>query len=29
VFGSVALRFTLRGVGDEDAAALVASFKGR
>ena len=29
VFRSVSLRFTLRGVGDEDAAALVEAFKGR
>lgn len=29
VFSSVDLRFTLRGVGDEDAAALVEAFKGR
>lgn len=29
VFRSVELAFTLRGVGDEDAAALVAAFKGR
>ncbi len=29
VFRSVALRFVLRGVGDEDAAALVQSFKAR
>jgi len=29
VFSSVALRFALRGVGDEDAAAMVESFKGR
>jgi uncharacterized OsmC-like protein len=29
VFKSVALRFALRGIGDEDAAALVEAFKGR
>jgi uncharacterized OsmC-like protein len=29
VFKSAALRFTFRGVGDEDAAALVEAFKGR
>ena len=29
VFRSVTLRFTLRGVGDEDAAALVEACKGR
>ena len=29
VFSSAALRFTLRGVGDEDASALVEAFKGR
>lgn len=29
VFGSVELAFTLRGVGDEDAAALVEAFKAR
>ncbi|MDQ4069660.1 MAG: OsmC family protein [Actinomycetota bacterium] len=29
VFTSVALRLTLRGVGDEDAAGLVAAFKSR
>lgn len=29
VFGSAELRFTLRGVGDEDASALVEAFKGR
>jgi uncharacterized OsmC-like protein len=29
VFSSAALRFTFRGVGDEDAAALVEAFKGR
>lgn len=29
VFGSASLHFTFRGVGDEDAAALVEVFKGR
>ena len=29
VFGSAALELTLHGVGDEDAARLVAAFKGR
>jgi uncharacterized OsmC-like protein len=29
VFKSAALRFALRGIGDEDAAALVEAFKGR
>jgi uncharacterized OsmC-like protein len=29
VFSSAALRFTFRGVGDEDAARLVEAFKGR
>jgi uncharacterized OsmC-like protein len=29
VFNSVTLHFALRGVGDEDAAALVEGFKGR
>ena len=29
IFKSVALRFELAGVGDEDAAALVEAFKGR
>ena len=29
LFTSVALRLTLHGTGDEDAAALVAAFKGR
>jgi uncharacterized OsmC-like protein len=29
VFSSAALRFTFHGVGDEDAAALVAAFKRR
>ena len=29
VFRSAALRFTLRGVGDEDAAVLVEAFKAR
>lgn len=29
VFRSAFLRFTFHGVGDEDAAALVAAFKGR
>ena len=29
VFRSVTLRLALRGVGDEDAAALVAAFKAR
>jgi uncharacterized OsmC-like protein len=29
VFSTAALRFTFHGVGDEDAAALVAAFKGR
>jgi uncharacterized OsmC-like protein len=29
VFNSVTLRFALRGVGDEDAAALVEAFKAR
>ena len=29
VFRSIVLRFALRGVGDEDAAALVEAFKGR
>lgn len=29
VFRSASLRFTLRGVGDEDADALVAAFKAR
>ena len=29
VFSSVALHFELRGVGDEDAAVLVQTFKGR
>jgi uncharacterized OsmC-like protein len=29
VFSVAALRFTFHGVGDEDAAALVAAFKGR
>jgi uncharacterized OsmC-like protein len=29
VFSSVALHFELRGVGDEDAALLVETFKGR
>ena len=29
VFRSAALRFVLRGVGDEDAARLVEEFKGR
>ena len=29
VFSSARLRFTLRGVGDEDAASLVEEFKGR
>jgi uncharacterized OsmC-like protein len=29
VFNSVTLRFAVRGVGDEDAAALVEGFKGR
>jgi uncharacterized OsmC-like protein len=29
VFKSATLRFTLRGVGDEDAARLVAAFKAR
>jgi uncharacterized OsmC-like protein len=29
VFSSVALRITLAGVGDEDAAALVEAFKAR
>ena len=29
VFSAAALRFAFRGVGDEDAATLVAAFKGR
>ena len=29
IFSSVALHFTIRGVGDEDAARLVTTFKGR
>lgn len=29
LFSSVALRFTMRGVSDEDAAMLVEAFKGR
>jgi len=29
VFSSVALSFVLRGIGDEDAAALVEALKGR
>lgn len=29
IFSSVTLHFMLRGVGDEDAAALVQAFKGR
>lgn len=29
IFSSVALHLTIRGVGDEDAARLVAAFKGR
>ena len=29
VFSTAALRFTFHGVGDEDATALVAAFKGR
>jgi uncharacterized OsmC-like protein len=29
IFRSVSLQFVLRGVGDEDAAALVEAFKGR
>jgi uncharacterized OsmC-like protein len=29
VFGSARLRFTFHGVGDEDAATLVETFKGR
>ena len=29
VFSSAVLSFTLRGVGDEDAAVLVEAFKGR
>lgn len=29
IFHRVDVRFTLRGVGDEDAAALVEAFKGR
>ena len=29
IFSSVALHFSIRGVGDEDAAALVRTFKAR